>query len=53
MIYATEILYKAGNLITGSRKETHGDFTENHKNIAKLYSNFINNHQICIPKLMH
>ena len=38
MIYATEILHKAGNLITGSRKETHGDFVENHKNIAKLWS---------------
>ena len=41
MIYATELLHKAGNLITGSRKETHGDFVENHKNIARLWSAYL------------
>ena len=41
MMYALDILNKAGNLITGDRKETHGEFVLNHLNIAKLWSAYL------------
>jgi|TARA_B110000444_G_scaffold247548_1_gene270324 hypothetical protein len=41
MEYALDILHKAGNLITGDRKRKHGDFIENHANIAKLWSGYL------------
>ena len=43
MIFALDLLNRAGNLITGSRKKKHGDFFENHKNISRMWSAYLAN----------
>jgi hypothetical protein len=43
MIYALDILHRAGNLITGSRKKKHGDVLENHRNISRLWNAYLHN----------
>ena len=57
MMYALDILNKAGNLITGDRKETHGEFVLNHLNIAKLWSAYLDiditpNHVLTMMSLL-
>ncbi len=38
---AKEILETASNLVTGDRHEQHGDMAQNHKNIALLWSAYL------------
>jgi hypothetical protein len=38
---ASEITDKASKLVSGDRNETHGDVTENHANIARLWSGYL------------
>ena len=37
----SDILDKATHLIIGERADQHGDFIENHENIAKLWSSYL------------
>ncbi|MBJ23344.1 MAG: hypothetical protein CMB64_01615 [Euryarchaeota archaeon] len=41
MKYASEILQIASNLVSGDRQKQHGDKIANHKNIATLWSAYL------------
>ena len=41
MKYASEILQIASNLVSGDRQKQHGDKITNHKNIATLWSAYL------------
>ncbi|MBL8582813.1 MAG: hypothetical protein JNL61_11380 [Rhizobiaceae bacterium] len=38
---AAEICRQAADLVSGDRKDTHGDTTRNHQNIARLWSAYL------------
>lgn len=41
MEYASEILSRASNLVTGDREKQHGNKVDNHTNIARFWSAYL------------